>query len=706
MVLSMILYKEDWDKYPDAIADVETSNDSFIHLCATYKAMGIENWAFPLALHDPSLQGVDPFDPDISDDLKLKIRVESKYNPWYNYRELLRIKQEGSSIATQFLANRGNIAMAWAYFNHFDFYLIQPRQTGKTVSVAWTWGQILYLLYEGTKIQLITEKTKLVKDVINGIRNMRDSLPKWLNPTDPKVDADNLERIECRARDTRFSTAVGRNTTEGAESVGRGATSGTLHGDEVPYVPKGEICFPVALGSTLGARRLSEKNGGLYGNVFTTTAGKLNTPNGAFAYKMFMDGYKWNESLFDCANAEVAKDVILTNSKSDIAQISAAFSYRMLGYDDQWFREAAAITRGSRDSIERDLLNIWSHGSSDGPIPVAVSEAINTSVREPNWVQITKNKYSINWYKDRDAVIDSLMNGHHLLTLDTGNAVGLDSNALIIMDVTDASILGISDVNVGSIFKYADWIAELLIRFPKTTLVIENKMSGQSVIDIIVVRLIEAKIDPCRRIFNRVIDDEHGNAELFADMKAPWSRRSGRFYDRFKKFMGFCTGAANRTHLYDAVLTRATETTGHRVTDRGLADQLLGLVKKNDRVDHIAGGHDDLVISWLLGHWFLNHAVNHSMYGIPVGKALSGVKEHGATLSDAELAIQDAQSKVRAELLYIKVQLTQRNTPLVNVRLRKKAQALTRLTEEDGGETVTMDSIIGGGKSKRRKARV
>ena len=58
----MILFRSDWMKYPNAIADFQTKNKSFIEMAALLKAMGVKNHTFLLALHDRTLVGVDPFD--------------------------------------------------------------------------------------------------------------------------------------------------------------------------------------------------------------------------------------------------------------------------------------------------------------------------------------------------------------------------------------------------------------------------------------------------------------------------------------------------------------------------------------------------------------------------------------------------------------------------------------------------------------------
>ena len=76
----MILFKDDWDDYPEAIADVNTPNRSFVHYSGLLKAMGVENHHWPLQLHNPALQGVNPRAKDLTLQQIALIVMETKNN--------------------------------------------------------------------------------------------------------------------------------------------------------------------------------------------------------------------------------------------------------------------------------------------------------------------------------------------------------------------------------------------------------------------------------------------------------------------------------------------------------------------------------------------------------------------------------------------------------------------------------------------------
>lgn len=131
----MILFKDDWHR-EGAIVHSETSNKTFLKVSMILKKMNVENYMFPLALLQPDLAKYDPHNlQDSSEELRLRIALESKMNPWYHFREIARVPASGSGVIP-FKANRANIAMIWCFFNNIHYIAIQPRQTGKAQKLS------------------------------------------------------------------------------------------------------------------------------------------------------------------------------------------------------------------------------------------------------------------------------------------------------------------------------------------------------------------------------------------------------------------------------------------------------------------------------------------------------------------------------------------------------------------------------------------
>ena len=116
------------------IYDFKTKNKSFIKVHEQLKLLGIKNNAFHLILLNPLLQGVDPHDPNITAQQIMMVIQECKLNMFYYLREVVRIEEQGGRLV-QFRLDRGTLAAMYHFHNNINFYLMKPRQTGKTVGI-------------------------------------------------------------------------------------------------------------------------------------------------------------------------------------------------------------------------------------------------------------------------------------------------------------------------------------------------------------------------------------------------------------------------------------------------------------------------------------------------------------------------------------------------------------------------------------------
>lgn len=684
----MILLKSDWAYYPDAIADVNTTNRSFIHVARVYKEMGLENHAFILALTQPELQGVDPFDPTLSTQMRSKIALEARVNPWYYLREIVRIPIKGSAEPSPFIANRANIALMWCFLMHIDIMLIMPRQFGKSVGSDCNTQWVVQIAGTNQSVQLLTKDRELRSKNIERLKAMRSELPWYLNFFDPAIDADNKEEITCMHFKNTLSAAVSQKSPNDAEKVGRGLTSAILLNDEGPYCPNIQHAMPAALASATDARTKAKINGTFYGNIFTTTAGKKDSNEGKYMYDMKNKAMPWNERLLDADSPDHAIKIIRNHvGKNGRIMVDATFSHRQLGRTDAWLKDAIINAGGTKEAMERDFLNVWTSGGISNPLPVEILDIINTSHRDPNYTALSRDSYMFKWYIPRERIEQVMSEGHFVLGLDTSNAVGRDSNGLVLMDLRDMSIVGACEVKEASLHMYGLWLGDFLIQYPNVTLCAENKSSAQGIMDTIAAKLLGAGINPYTRMFNHIVDAKErfrvANEEVMANIRQPTEELYKRYHGRF----GFMTTGNSRAMLYDEVLRGAARSTAHMIADSQLSEQLRGLIEKNGRIDHEDGKHDDLVIAWLLGHWFAGFARNKDVYGIPAGYSRSLVMEHGAVASPEDNKKLAEQARVRLVIEELRSQMNETRDEMVRrsieIRIAREARKLD--TEEAAG---------------------
>ena len=118
--------------------DIETSNLSFLEVSNRLKVKGINNYKFMLTLYDRDLIGVDPWDENISKDMKKKILIECKKNIWYYFREVLRIKSNGEP--ERFILDLASCTVIYLSSLCLSNWTNKPRATYNT-------GTVLALLH-------------------------------------------------------------------------------------------------------------------------------------------------------------------------------------------------------------------------------------------------------------------------------------------------------------------------------------------------------------------------------------------------------------------------------------------------------------------------------------------------------------------------------------------------------------------------------
>lgn len=705
--MNVILFKEDWRKFPSAIPDVNTKNVSFLRLVSLYKKMGIKNADFCLALFQPELSGVDPFDPNLDDATKVKIMLEAKYNPWYYFREIARIPPTSGNNPVAFRANRGNIALFWSFFNHVDFGLLQPRQTGKSVSTDVLMTGMMYIWGENTVINLITKDTKLKNANIERLKVMMDLLPKYIHTKD-YLDADNQDLMTCVRLGNKYKSSVGRNDKLAADKLGRGLTVPIMHFDELAYINWIEASLPVALASGSAARDEAAAAGQPYGNVFTTTAGNITTRDGAFAHEFLTGGAPWTESYFDLPDNQTLRKVI-ENTSADKPMIYGAFNHRQLGRTDEWLFRTLRETNQRGEVADRDYFNIWTVGGEGSPISDEYKKRIKDSEREPCHNETKANYYTIRWFIPESEVESRMANGRFVMGVDPSELLGgekSDSTGMVIIDVETHDIIATGRYNGTQIPQLSAFFADLLIKYPNITFIPERKSMGMAIIDYVVIALHRAGIDPFKRIFNRIVDDASIMESEFRDIQTPLSARAPTFYDRFKRHFGFATGGTgrySRDALYVVSLPSMMEFGARRIRCNMLINELMALTIRNGRIDHNRGNHDDLVVSALIAHWMCIQGQNLAYYGINSNVIFSKAQTSDRELTKVEVYRNDNESKAKQEFDGLIEELKAERNQMVAAKIELKLRALSRHINMEEVSGAGIDAMIRQVKDERTR---
>jgi hypothetical protein len=592
--------------------------------------MGVENCLFPLALHNPLLQGVDPFDPNLTMEQINMITIECKENPWYALREIIKIPPVAGPNPVAIRANRANISLWWLFFNHITTMLIQPRQTGKSVNTDAINIEHLCIIAVNSDIHLLTKDDDLRVKNVTRIKEMIKVLPEYLQLR-TKKDSWNTEKLTIERLFNTYRTSVPQASPVAAANLGKGMTIPIHHIDEFAFIRNLDLTLPDLLAASGAARDEAKLNNAPYGNIYTTTAGYLNSKSGAFAHQVYQEMMKWSEKLFDSKDVDELRSVILKNSKSRSPEVLLEFNHRQLGFTDEWLAEKMADAKGSKETLESNFLNIWGAGSAASPIKKELLKIIRDSKVNDPYLETSNFGYITRWYVPEHEVEDRLSRRKLIMSLDTSEAIGKDDIGMVIRDAATGEVVAVGVYNETNLLDFSQWLMDWLIKFPNLTMLIERQNSGPTIMDILIRLCVAKGEDPFKRMFNWVVNDSTVKKNYYDEViNVPFNRRDPVVYDKYGDKFGFRTSGGGRTsrgELYGDVFNTSIKYTGKDVRDVTLIDQLSGLTVKNGRIDHIAGGHDDTIIAWLLGYWFLQKAENKAFYGFDPHNILSTVVE-------------------------------------------------------------------------------
>ena len=685
----MILFENQYSHLSSDHFDVNTANVSFIRMHQILRKMNIKNNKFFLVILDKELKGIDPHNlPDNSMELKLRIARECKINPWYFFREMIRIPSTGSK-PVRFRLNRASLSLIWLFFNHIDNLLIMPRQLGKTIGSISISAAIIYVLGRNTTFSMLTKDSKLRKENVSRLKDIRDALPEWfINKS--RQDTDNSEELSYTILDNnKYNTFVAQGSVSGAERLGRGMTVPSQHWDEIAYFLNISITYPIAISSTTTAIENAKAAGQSYGNILTTTAGKLNTEEGRFTHNLICNSLVFSEKLYDLPNEAELLKVVQANSRQ--AMVYSEFNYKQLGKTDEWFKQTAARTVGGEDIINRDLLNRWTYGTDTNPIDKKFLERMYESKREPEYIQYV-DEFLIRWYiPDTIVKVPSEFSKIPIIIgMDASENVGRDFTSLVLIDARNMSVIGTCLCNTVNIIKVSQFICRWLIKYDNILFVPERNSVGCAIIDYCLLQLDSHGINPFFRIYNDVIQ----NLETYKLNKASLMRPG--IYNEYRKLFGFRTSSSSRTFLYKTVFFKVLELASHVVQDQGIINEIAGLSIKNGRIDHSGEGHDDSVIAYILTAYVLffgNHLDMYDFSNNDTDWLLKGLETvtDGITGNTIDAG---AIESISAEIRRIEGRIRYETDPTSKIELIHKLNDYkSKLPKDDDGIIAKVNSI-------------
>lgn len=567
-----------------------TKNKSFLKMHYILKEMGITNNAFFLQLYDETLADIDPLNEDeLTDEQKLRVHIEISKNPWYFFREIVKIPM--TDIKLDFELTRATLAILWSLINDLHSYVVIPRQCYKSYTVACFYTWLIYWGAKNFNAAFFAQNDGLVTQNLTRVKDIRESLPKYLN-LKSNADTDNQHSIVYRAGEftnTIITRAPGMNE-DTANNVGRGASTMGQWYDEFAFIPYIWVQYGAAIPAYSTVSKAAERNGSHHHIIITTTAANKKSKSGGWAYDFFQSCAPFTELLYD----KVIKDSygnILSIDKGEVLDYikNNNTGQAFLKIEFQWYELSKPVTyldemreqMPGLDEFARGILNQWTDSNEDHPLGQERIQKLMDTVIEPVKIMMVDKIYVCKFYKDPDWC--KVHSYHIVFGMDCGGNQRRDYSTLVGMDVTNSEVVFTMRVNSASVNRFARAVAYILLYlFPKGILVGERNYVGLPVLETI------SEIIGRTRIYRDPKDDNLGVMLLH----------------NLRKIM---YGDIIRVSVYDL---------GFNIHDKTIIDEIAGLITdKNGRIDHKQnGGHDDLLIAYLYCRWFVMYCKTKRKY--------------------------------------------------------------------------------------------
>lgn len=588
-----------YEEYEEFIYDYDTSNASFIAIASILYRKGVKNYNFFLKLYDEDLVGVDPYDPDLTQEYKLKIIIECRRNFWYFIREVMRLPAPGGYM--KFKLHRGNLAAAWACSNNIPTYLVLPRQHGKT------WLVIAFALWtfnfatDNTNMLFMNKQLTDSQLNLKRLKDARELLPDYLRMTKSVTDKgelkdgpSNVNRVANALHNEINVKASARNPIS-ADELGRGMTVAWVWIDEVAFVQFNRIIYAAMAPAWSKAAEIAVSKGRPTGKILTTTPGDLSIDMGLFAYEVRENAARFNESLYDADDISVWMD---KNSKNGYLYIE--FNYYQLDHPnpDKWFKEQCKDLLFDWPKIRREILLQWNNASSNSPFDEDDLRDLRSMViNESDVDSIVINKYyRLNVYRRLDP------GNKYIVSVDPAKGRGGKSDRTVVC-VTDAKTDKCCAIFKSNVIQYKEtfrFLHTLIYKYiPNSVIVVENN------IDTLVEYI---KNSTMRHLL------------YYETAKDPTkeTRKKGMLQKKQSSNIvyGISTTSQNRPKYFD-ILFEYVRTRKEEICCRELVEEIECLeYKSSTRIEAVSGQHDDVVLAYLIGQYVKHYGTNRARFGI------------------------------------------------------------------------------------------
>lgn len=328
---------------------------------------------------------------------------------------------------------------------------------------------------------------------------------------------------------------------------------------------------------------------------------------------------EWKDEYFDLP---ISKFKSIVNSKSYNGIVFIEHSWKQLKKSVVWYETQCRYVSYKEDVILKEIELKRIKGSSLSPFPREVLLFLSRNIIQPiKQLDFTNNLCTIDIYEELKR------NYVYILSIDTSEALGLDSNTF--------TLINPYTLKAAAEFK-SPYIApkdfcELICQFldfncPKSLIVIEANKGRELINRISDTKYAHRLYYEAEKLDVKIVDkyDQYGAQKAEAA-----SRRA----------LGFDTTRSSRPIMFQ-ILENLIYEQREIFVSKNIVGDILNLIRKpNGRIEAASGEHDDSIMSYLIGLCVYYNCKNLAEFGINRGSKPPDAKSNNPyTKSRSEMA--------------------------------------------------------------------
>lgn len=348
----------------------------------------------------------------------------------------------------------------------------------------------------------------------------------------------------------------------------------------------------------------AKRNNAMYGRIFTSTPGDLDSRSGQQALEIVENTYRWTEKLYDIAmekGIDEVRNIINTNCANGIVYIE--YQYQQLGKDEEWFKKVCRVLNNNPLKIKREIFLKRIHGSTLSPYNAEDLEAINDKMGT------IIEEIMINGLFKLDIYTTLNKNKIYFVGVDVANGYGSDNSAVTVWDpYTLKTVAEFKSAHIG-VKQLIKFLFVLIKKYlPRSILIIERNANGEAVLDHLRDTPIASNLyfDNSKDLVGSDIDEK-------LDVHGMLRREASR-----RKLYGVYTQGKSRETMFSLLEAHINEYKEGFV-GKNIINDIMKLVRKNNKIQADAGAHDDSIMSFLMCLYVYYHGNNLYRYGFVRG---------------------------------------------------------------------------------------